>query len=229
MADHGELTVVRQELDPENSQRRLLHLSDGTIAGPFLALSLSQRNIHAGTVFTETVRQELLRTDTVSEARELSLGYLARRSRTETEVTRYLTRHSYHSSVAGEVVRWLREQGLLNDAELSERYVEQTLSSGTLRSKRELAQRMLSRGIPADQVRQALRADRYDESAGAFQDGRRKLAEIDRKLARDSVAGSDRERNQKRRELLAGYLYRKGYAGETVRTTLRRLLQDGDA
>ncbi len=228
MADHGELTVVRQDLDPENPQRRLLHLSDGTIVGPFLAMSLSQRNIHAGTVFTETVRQELLRADTVSEARELSLGYLARRSRTETEVKRHLIRHSYHSSVAEEVVRWLKEQSLLNDMELSERYVEQTLSSGTLRSKRDLAQRMLSRGISADQVRQALRASRYDESSGAFQDGRRKLAEIDRKLARDAVTWSDRERNQKRWELVAGYLYRKGYAGETVRTTLRKLRQDDD-
>ncbi len=229
MAHDGDLTVIGKEPDPENPLRRMLRLSDGTVAGPFQATSLLQQNVNAGTVFTEAVLQQLLRSDTIAAARELSIGYLARRSRTEAEVKRYLTRHSYHVSVAEEVARWLKEQGLLDDGKLSESYVEQTVSSGTTRSKRDLAQRLLSRGVSSDQVRQVIRDSQYDESEGAVKDGRRKLAEIDRKLSRSSIAVSDKERNRKRRELLAGYLYRKGYAGDTVRGTLRKLLQDQDS
>lgn len=230
MAHDGDLTVIGKEPDPENPlRRRMLRLSDGTVSGPFLAVSLLQQNVHAGTVLTEAVLQQLLRSDTVAAARELSIGYLARRSRTEVEVKRYLTRHSYHVSVSEEVVRWLKEQSLLDDGKLSERYVEQTVSSGTTRSKRDLAQRLLSRGVSSDQVRQVIGASQYDESEGAVKDAHRKLAEIDRKLSRSSVALGDKERNRKRRELLAGYLYRKGYAGDTVRVTLRKLLQDEDS
>lgn len=229
MTDSGDLTVVDKERDPEDQQRRLLRLSDGTTAGPFLVLSLSQRNITVGSVFTESVLQELVRTDALAAARELSIRYLAGRSRTEAEVKQYLTRHSYHASLADEVVQWLKEQNLLDDGKLSERYVEQTISSGASRSRRDLAQRLLARGVASDQVKQVMRGSQYDETGGAWRDGQRKLAEIDRKLSRGSETLSDKERNRKRWELLAGYLYRKGYAGDTVRLTLRKLLQSEDS
>ena len=81
-----------------------------------------------------------------SQALNLALGYLSRRSRTEYEIAVRLSQRGYEWEVTARVMDCLRERGLVNDLEYGIRYAGSRFSSSP-RGRYALARELKQRGI----------------------------------------------------------------------------------
>jgi regulatory protein len=147
-------------------------------------------------------------TDPRQRAFERALKSISVRERTESEVRDFLVRRGYERDVIGDVVRALREEGLVDDAGYARRFAEdrrQIDQWGTDRIARDLARR----GIGLDLIEGALAGiDSDDEMATAIQ-------LLDRRFP--MPFDGDRERDKAWRMLV-----RRGYEPELAYSAVRR-------
>lgn len=147
-------------------------------------------------------------TDARQRAFERALRSISVRERTESEVRDFLTRRGYEREVIGDVVRSLREEGLVDDAGYARRFAEDRRlidQWGTDRIARDLARR----GIGLELIEGALASiDTADEMATAIQ-------LLDRRFPMPFEG--DRERDKAWRMLV-----RRGYQPELAYSAVRR-------
>jgi regulatory protein len=147
-------------------------------------------------------------TDARQRAFERALKSISVRERTESEVGDFLVRRGYEREVIGDVVRSLREEGLVDDAGYARRFAEDRRlidQWGTDRIARDLARR----GIGLDLIEGALAGiDTDDEMATAIQ-------LLDRRFPMPFEG--DRERDKAWRMLV-----RRGYEPELAYAAVRR-------
>lgn len=241
----GEARTVARLSTPDRLDQadwREVYTDAGESAGIFHISSLIELNIGSGSVLTPEVLEALRAADLHRAARDKALGYLATKDRTAAEVARYLNRRprpGFANAVVRAVVDELRGEGLLNDRALADRLADQAAARSVRgESRRMILGRMRRRGIRLQDAREALDDRPVDELPGALALARRKLAEMDRKVKRtdgqtgDEVTaslpshGDAYLRNRKRRDALAGYLARRGYASATIRKVIGELLGD---
>src|SRR3954451_4006593 len=147
-------------------------------------------------------------TDPRQRALERALKPITVRERTETEVREVLTRRGYEREVIGDVVRSLREEGLVDDAGYARRFAEDRRLIDQWGSDR-IARDLARRGIGQDLIEGALSGgDTDDEMAAAIQLlGRRFPMPFE----------GDRERDKAWRMLV-----RRGYQPELAYSAVRR-------
>jgi regulatory protein len=147
-------------------------------------------------------------TDARQRAFERALKSISVRERTESEVREFLTRRGYEREVIGDVVRSLREEGLVDDAGYARRFAEDRRLIDQWGSDR-IARDLARRGIGLELIEGALSGiDTDDEMATAIQ-------LLDRRFP--MPFDGDRERDKAWRMLV-----RRGYQPELAYSAVRR-------
>ena len=141
-----------------------------------------------------------------------ALYYLEFKMRTEHEVRSYLAEWECPPAIMDEVIFFLEEYHYLDDARYAESYIrqERTLKS---RSRRDITERLLSRGISRDIITAAFEQETEDMEPGA-----------DPELIQARNAAEKRMRSgHTDRAKLISFLQRKGFSYGIIRQVLEDL------
>jgi regulatory protein len=142
-----------------------------------------------------------------------ALKYLSFRSRSESEVRKYLLTKSHDSNLVTQVLEYLKQNHLLNDAEFS-RWVVESRSRTRPKSKFALSMELKQKGIPPELISQAVNS--VDDLSTACALLERKKLSLDRL--------GKKEKYLKARRLLS---YR-GYSLSVIEQALAKLYNDSD-
>ncbi|MBI3790213.1 MAG: regulatory protein RecX [Gemmatimonadetes bacterium] len=151
-------------------------------------------------------------------AREKALKMLERRPYPRAELERALKRKGVVADVAADLVERLADSGLVNDATFARTLARSHLvgrGSSVRRVQMELARKGVARDVATDALAE-VREDEglQTEDASVERAARKKLK---------SLGGLDPLTRARR---LTGFLARRGFSGDLIRTTLRRLDQE---
>jgi regulatory protein len=145
----------------------------------------------------------------VYRARGQALRYLSSRSRTEAEIARRLGDVGFDEAATADTIAWLREQGLVDDAEYAEQYAKSRISSsgyGPQRVQRELMKRGIDRKTAENAVQDAASDEDVEGEA---------LAQAQKRAPSLMRSESDA---RKRHKKLMDFLVRRGFGYETARS-----------
>jgi regulatory protein len=175
------------------------------------AFSLSTElaaTLHVGDAISTAEHTALVVKDQQARAYDAALHFLGPRPRSEREIRDRLARHEFDPQIVDGVVVRLRRLRLVDDAAFAEYWVEQRATHKP-RGSRLLKQELRQKGVSQDVVSEALPDE--DDAEGAYRAAQRKAV---------SLRALD-ERTFKQR--LGGFLQRRGYGYETVKTVVNRL------
>jgi regulatory protein len=147
-------------------------------------------------------------TDPRQRAFERALKSISVRERTESEVDEFLRRRGYEREVIRDVVRSLREEGLVDDAGYARRFAEDRRLIDQWGTER-IARDLVRRGIDAELVEAALAGIDSEDELGTAVDL------LDRRFP--MPFDGDRERDKAWRMLV-----RRGYEPELAYSAVRR-------
>jgi regulatory protein len=157
----------------------------------------------------------------VRRATEAALGLLDVRPRSQCEIERRLMIKGYDESVIAGVVAKLTASGFINDDQFAEQWVESRARAGGLRAmgRRRISQELLAKGVSSERVSAAVSAiGDGDELALAREAAAKKV----RLLPTDPAT----IRSERRK--LIGFLQRRGFSWEAVKTVARETLPELD-
>ncbi|AOT68217.1 regulatory protein RecX [Geosporobacter ferrireducens] len=137
------------------------------------------------------------------EAYGKALNYLSYRSRTESEMTRYLIGKEYSEEVIRKVIERLIELNYLNDYEYARRYIEITGENKALSSDM-IKIHLKQKGIPSEVIKDALNALEVDELEHCI------------RLLKKKVKENEYLSDNQQRIKLKSYLFRKGFRMEVI-------------
>ena len=129
--------------------------------------------------------------DPVGFAREIALRQLDVRARSREELRRALARRNVPEEVAAEVLAWLAEVGLVDDAAFAREWV--AAGQRRLRSRTVLRNGLREKGVDTEVIAEALADSEGDDRDLALQFARRKapaLRALDRQVAYRRLCGA---------------------------------------
>jgi regulatory protein len=147
-------------------------------------------------------------TDPRQRAFERALKSISVRERTENEVEAFLVRRGYERPVVDDVIRALREEGLVDDAGYARRFAEDRRLLDSWGNER-IARDLERRGVERELIEQALAGQSPDDELSVA------LGLLDRRFP--VPFEGDRERDKAWRMLV-----RRGYEPELAYSAVRR-------
>lgn len=205
--------LVAQKKNPE----RVSVFVDGVFAfGVYRDLVL-EFGLRKGRAITAEEAESILKADALLVARSRALKYLAHKPRTRHEVRQKLVRSGLEAESVERVLDRIATLGYLDDTAYAHEYVKNRINNrgyGPQRIRRELTRR----GVDSSLVEQALRdeLETYD------------LLEIARSHADRRWEVLKREPDPlKRRRKLAGFLQRRGFDYDIVRSLVEAYEREG--
>lgn len=160
------------------------------------------------TLSAEQVTELKERSDYI-RTRSRALWYLDRASHTERGLYEKLCRAGFPEKSAAAVIARFCELDLLNDSRFAEGYAERYAEAGL--SKRAISDKLYSKGVPLDIIKQTLSRLSFDEVAQV-------RAVIEKKYAARLNSGET--------EKVFAALVRKGFSYGAVRTALKEYAQE---
>ncbi len=124
---------------------------------------LASLNLHAGDDISAQRLDEIRDALGMTKVRDSALRYLARRSRSESEMRKYLERKGYDNSQIDTTIAWLMEKKYLNDEEFAAAWVRNRQQLAP-RGKRRLMIELYQKGIDRDTANQAVQHSISSES-----------------------------------------------------------------
>lgn len=155
--------------------------------------------------------EELVRADQEQRCYAVALGFLGYRARSRREVRDRLVRHGFGEEIIGRILDKLEGQGLLND-EAFARYWLENRESFNPRGQKMLKRELIQKGIAAETVTEVVSA--VDEGASALRAAQKRI--------RNWPTMDYREFERR----LGGYLGRRGFGYEVIKSTVRQLWMD---
>ncbi|HYE83924.1 MAG TPA: RecX family transcriptional regulator [Clostridia bacterium] len=141
-----------------------------------------------------------------------SLFILAHSSKTEKEIIKKLKEKQHSDSAIKKVLEYLRELGYINDENYADSFIR-TVKDNTGTSRRSLYNKLASKGVDSEVIRQKLEESDIDDYASALKAAQKKLP---------GLKGNKSEKAAK----LMGFLYRKGYGMDVCRRIIEELELD---
>jgi regulatory protein len=172
--------------------------------------------VRLGDEVDEARLEELERRDQPWRAREAALTLLSYRPRSAEELRRRLARKGFDAEVVEECVEALGNVGVVDDAAFAETFVRDRVRLRPQGARR-MRQELRAKGVDAETASAAIAEVMEVEDA----------SEVD--LARAAAArwkprpGEERDRARRR---LHGFLARRGFGGDAVRTVLAEKLDE---
>jgi regulatory protein len=188
---------------------------DGSFAFALPAELVVSEQLEVGDVLDEPRVARLLADDERARATNAALTFLGYRARSEREVRDRLRRGRYSQEAIDHAITRLHEWRYLDDEDFARRWVENR-STHRPRGRRLLQQELRQKGIAGETVRDVIAESDLDEVAMATSLARQRLP---------SYAGQDLQTVRRR---LGGYLARRGYGFDVVRTALNSALGEAD-
>jgi regulatory protein len=146
--------------------------------------------------------------DDRQRALERALKSISARERTESEVNAFLRRRGFEDGVIADVIRALREEGLVDDAGYARRFAEDRRLLDRWGNER-IARDLERRGVERELVEQALAGHGHDDELAVA------IELLDRRFP--LPFDGDRERDKAWRMLV-----RRGYEPELAYSAVRR-------
>lgn len=194
------ITDIKQQVKREG---RYSIFIDGTFSFGLSESALMQSGLRIGRELTAVELDELKNTAKEDKAYNQTLGLLARRPRSEWEISSYLQQKAYSPELVGQIIARLRDGNWLDDLDFAQRWVaNRRLLKRT--SRRRLQQELRSKRVSDEIIKQVLAEDETDE--------KEVLVEL---VARKRT----QSRYQDPQKLMA-YLIRQGYSYSDVKAVL---------
>lgn len=158
--------------------------------------------------------------DDEARARDDALGLLAYRARSVAEMRRRLKKKGHAAPVVDDVVRWLREEGYLDDRAFARQFLEERLRwkpRGRFALVQELRKRGVERSTAESMVETVMEEEGVTEAELARSAAR---SWLDRQSRSTRIAlrdGEPHEEAEAARRRLYGYLERRGFRYGTAR------------
>ncbi|MBE2185413.1 MAG: RecX family transcriptional regulator [Rhodothermales bacterium] len=211
-------TVTRLVAQQHDAERVSVYLDDAFAFGVHRDLVL-EHGLRKGLMLDVAAQDALVAADRRLRARSTALGFLAHRARTRREVADRLRRDDHPDDVIDEVLVWLDERSLLDDAAYAKQYAESRQRSqgyGPARVRQELARRGVAKADAEEAVSETFDPD--DVAAMAREQAEKRLPQVLREPDR-----------QKRRRKLFDFLVRRGFPYDVAGETTEAVLREADA
>jgi regulatory protein len=210
--DHGCLLRMKKtitEISAQKRNRRRVNISlDGSYA--FSLDRLTAAWLQVGRELSEAEIEKLLMSDEVEVGFNQALNLLSYRSRSVSEMTRYLEGKGYAFATVEAVLLRLEEEGLLNDERFANEWIENR-NTFRPRSQSQLRAELRFKGLAETSIETALEGSGVDDAALAMAAARKQA---------HRYLSSDYEIYRKK---LGNALLRRGFSYATVNETLRIL------
>lgn len=203
--------ITRLSPQVKNKERVNVYLNDKFAFG--LAAIIAAR-LNVGQALSDEEIRRLRALDEIEEAYNKTLNYLSYRPRSRGELERYLKDKKVSDDAREKVLARLEQAQLVNDAEFAQYWVENREQFAP-RSKRALRAELRQKGLSDEVVQDALGA--LDEESSAYEAARRRAARMQ---------SLDRETFYRR---LSGFLGRRGFGYDVVKTVVTRLWNERGA
>ena len=150
-----------------------------------------------------------------SQIKQTALRLLALRDRSELELRNKLQHKGYEHDAIEKILEAFKELGYINDAAFTERQVKY-LACEKLFGNRRIERRLREKGLPREQIRQAIASVRQD------------FSEADALKIRLAKKGKGREMNNDPgdRRRLAQSLMRQGFPPELIFETIDTMVEE---
>jgi len=210
--DHGCLVRMKKtisEISAQKRNRRRVNISlDGSYA--FSLDRLTAAWLHVGRELSDAEIEKLQTSDEVEVGFNQALNLLSHRSRSVTEMTRYLEGKGYAPATLKAVLARLEEEGLLNDDRFAREWIENR-NTFRPRSQSQLKAELRFKGLVESSIESALEESGLDDATLAMAAARKQA---------HRYLSSDYEIYRKK---LGNALLRRGFSYATVNETLRSL------
>lgn len=206
------ITAIRTQ---RRERERLNIEVDGTFRLALPGEIVLRRGLRVGDDVTEDDLREMEAEELAWKARQASLNLLSYRPRTADELKRRLARKDFSEELAAATVHDLQEKGLVDDAAFAESFVRDR-SRLRPRGRRRLVQELRAKGVDRETAESAIGEVLEDEGT----------SEVD--LARAAAArwapkpGEDRRAARRR---LYGFLARRGFGADAIRTVMDEIAE----
>jgi regulatory protein len=210
------MKITKIEAQRLNPERVNVHV-DGTFRLGLAAELALAEGLRVGDEVDEARLAELEARDGSFKAKDAALSLLSYRARTAAELTRRLKRKGYGEEVAEETVGRLGELGMVDDAAFAESFVRDRVRlrpQGRRRMKGELR----AKGVDAETADAAIAEVLAGEETSELELARAAAARWKPRSGEEPAAA---------RRRLHGFLARRGFGGDAVRTVLREKLGGG--
>jgi regulatory protein len=210
--DTGKITEIREQVrDPE----RVSLFIDGAFRLGLPRKVVAEKGLSVGKILTERDLKELEALDEVSKAINQAIRLLSYRPRSRREIQIRLERKDFPSEAIESALEHLVEQGYVDDQEFAQYWIENRAENRP-RGKRLIASELRQKGVPKEVVDEAIKEADIDELDDALKIARKRS---------EQLSGLDHVVWQRR---MTGFLQRRGFAWETIRTVLDELRRERD-
>lgn len=207
------MKIVSIDAVPRTKQRLVVSFDQGEALELAAEVVLSAA-LSVGTSVTPGEYEMLRRKDQAWTARETALRLLEYRPRTELELRRRLRRDGIPADVIDECMTRLREQRLIDDEAFAEIFARDRIRLKP-QGQRRLVQELRARGVDEDAAMTAIGAAMAEEEVSEL--------ELAREATRRWRPRPGEEAMRARRRL-AGYLARRGFAGDVAQQVIEEVL-----
>lgn len=204
-------TISAMEIQKNNKNRVNVFL-DGEYA--FSLGLMEAAPLRKGQQLTDNDIRQLQEADSLTQAYERAVRFLASRPRSIGEIRRKLVEKKTPAGITEAVIGRLKAAGYLNDVEFARYWVENRQNSSP-RGAMALRLELREKGVPSDVIDEVL--SDQDAEAAAFVAAEKKARTLRRSTKRDF------------RQKLTSFLMRRGFDYETVRSVIDRLIDGLDA
>lgn len=208
------MILTRIAENKKNPDRVSLYTEEGFLLSVNKELAL-QRGLRKGLAIDEGLLRALVAEDDFLKARETAYRMLERSRKTEREIRDRLTDKEYSPASIERVVESLRTYALVDDQSYTDTYLKEKLRS---RGRRRAEQELLQKGVAKDLIAEALTATALAEMEddSCMKAARKKHAQLLRRG----------EEGYRLKGKLYQHLAGKGYGSDTIRSTLKTLLEE---
>lgn len=203
----GVITAIRTQ---QRDHERVSVFLDDVFAFGLNQQIVLDRGLHSGQALTEADTGELLVLDETARATAAALQFLGYRPRSEGEIQRRLRQRGFAGGAIDATIAKLRDWRYVDDGDFAHRWIENRLVHRP-RSARLLAQELRQKGVDAGTAASAIDESDIDEVADA------------KALANDKMRRLSGVPEEVRTRRVTGFLARRGYGFEVIRTALQQL------
>lgn len=205
-------------LEPQKKrQGRLNVFVDGQFIIGVGEQVVADLGLRVGRAMTAEKLREVAGAEEVHKATEAALGLLDVRARAKREIETRLGQKGYEEDVIQQVIEKLTRLEMLDDAQFAAQWVEAKTRVGGSRpiGKRRISSELFQKGVGKDQIAEAV-GKVTDEAE----------LELARAAARKKVrqVPTDSDALRAERQKMMGFLQRRGFGWETVKTVTREVL-----
>jgi regulatory protein len=184
---------------------------DGKPALALLAETALQEGLKEEQEVSKDRRESLAEMDRFQRCHNAALHFLSYRPRSETEIRQRLKRHGYDEVNIDKAITRLKEHGFVDDVAFA-RFWQENRETFSPRSRRLTKMELKRKGLSNDIIEQVV--NEIDEKDSAYRAALKRA----RRLLKDDY--------QSFRQLLVGYLGRRGFNYGIIKETIERVWQE---